>query len=1221
MPRAVRPETEFDLGDPSPGAARAAPANDTDVPAQLAGRYRVEALLGRGGMAVVYRAVDAVACQSLAIKHALFRPDTREGRDLCALFEREYQLLAQLSHPRVIEVYDFGIEDGRPYYTMELLDGGDLRELSPLPWRRVCALIYDVCSSLALLHSRRFVHRDISPRNVRCMPSGPAKLIDFGAAAPMGVAPHIVGTPAFVAPEALSRGALDARTDLFALGATCYFALTGQPPYDAQHLSDLNVAWSLAPLRPSLLAPEIPAALDEVVMSLISLEPAQRPRSAYEVMQRLAAIAELPQDESHAVPQAYLSAPTTVGRDRELAALRQKLSRLVAAGGGGGHGTATLLAADSGAGRTHLLGDAALMGKTLGASVLRASADASGRRFVAAQALLTQLCERAPASVLAGARAEAVEALLLEPGATPRPAPLEDAPDPPAVLRDALSRLLWNVARSTPLFLIVDDVHELDETDLALLTELAQSSGQERVCLLLAAEERAMRSRNALEVLARYCEPLALPPIDREATAQLVGSLFGDVPNVALVSHELYERAHGNPGATLWSAEWLIERGVIRYEAGAWTLPSKLSASELPLSQEEALIEHLAKLSPLARELAESQALAVYGVFSHDDYARLAGEQAPGAVERALLELVSSGVLENDERLYTLKHREQARLLLAREQPAERTRQHAALARMYLASEAPPIFAVPHLMAAGQEPEALDALSEHFRREDALSGDLARNYRLLLPAEVLAKIYADALACAVRRAVPLRTLSEFQRHLVLVSVVEDESSYWAAAPSWRARLEQDSGLARYRELDPNLPALERLGQAYTAALAEYERTPAAERGYAPDEAIRLLVHYVVISIAISVRSLDSQLAFSLPALLEPFAPISPVMKAIWQNATATCEYQRFQELEARARWQPVYDELGQITGNELRYVAAIRNAIAFGLSTIEAGIGRLDVETRLQTLDDDPMQRVNAMYLRKLLALQQGDWEAADRFRKRAELLAVDDRTRQMLTTMLLIELITHALAFDISGLKYVKERIEALGERYARWRPVADLARARFQQLCGNLREARELLERCLQTSDPRVLGEGAVLHAFCPAAASYVELLDDLGEPERAQSWGRAALELMQELRIDVRSWDLERELALVEAKQPETRELARARLARILEAQRGLGAGGLRLGLTYEACARVAIQARDRQAVLQNAQLAATEYRHGLSSVLSTRYERLRDEARRAGIELPA
>ena len=147
---------------------------------------------------------------------------------------------------------------------MELLDGGDLRERSPLPWRQACELLFDVCSSLALLHSRRLVHRDITPRNVRCTQTGSAKLIDFGAMAPMGASGQIVGTPGFMAPEVLQRASLDGRTDLYSLGATLYFALTGRAPYAARRLSDMLPAWRSPPPAPSLFVPDIPPELDRL---------------------------------------------------------------------------------------------------------------------------------------------------------------------------------------------------------------------------------------------------------------------------------------------------------------------------------------------------------------------------------------------------------------------------------------------------------------------------------------------------------------------------------------------------------------------------------------------------------------------------------------------------------------------------------------------------------------------------------------------------------------------------------------------------------------------------------------------------------------------------------------------------------------------------------------------------------------------------------------------
>src|SRR5262249_36759121 len=130
----------------------------------IAGRYRVEDVLGRGGMSVVYRAVDSVTGRRVALKRMTAPTGTEAHRQrMAALFEHEFCTLSELSHPRVIEVYDYGTAGDGAYYTMELLDGSDLREVAPLPWRDACSILRDVCSALALLHSRRLLHRDLTP--------------------------------------------------------------------------------------------------------------------------------------------------------------------------------------------------------------------------------------------------------------------------------------------------------------------------------------------------------------------------------------------------------------------------------------------------------------------------------------------------------------------------------------------------------------------------------------------------------------------------------------------------------------------------------------------------------------------------------------------------------------------------------------------------------------------------------------------------------------------------------------------------------------------------------------------------------------------------------------------------------------------------------------------------------------------------------------------------
>src|SRR5205085_7824597 len=136
-----------------------------------------------------------------------------------------------LRHPNIIEVYDYGRDAERWFYTMEQLEGGDLGQAAPLPWRQVCSYLRQIAAVLGMLHARRLLHRDVSPRNIWILPDGRLNLIDFGALSAFGIPSDLVGTPALIAPEWLldrsTRARVDQRADLYGRGALAYWLLTG----------------------------------------------------------------------------------------------------------------------------------------------------------------------------------------------------------------------------------------------------------------------------------------------------------------------------------------------------------------------------------------------------------------------------------------------------------------------------------------------------------------------------------------------------------------------------------------------------------------------------------------------------------------------------------------------------------------------------------------------------------------------------------------------------------------------------------------------------------------------------------------------------------------------------------------------------------------------------------------------------------------------------------
>ncbi len=274
------------------------------------GSYRLEELLGRGGMGEVWRARHRLLARRAAIK--LVRPealgeDAASRQTVLARFEREAQATASLRSPHTIDLYDFGISDnGTFYYVMELLDGLDaellVKRYGPLIAERAVHLLRQVCESLGEAHAAGLVHRDIKPSNIFVCRYGRAvdfvKVLDFGLVKPRDAgdvqltAEHTVkGTPAFMAPEqVLGDKQVDARADLYAVGCLAYWLLTGlyvfTGPSAIQVMMEHVRGMPTPPSKRSELS--IPPGLEELVMACLEKDPANRPQSADALAEALA---------------------------------------------------------------------------------------------------------------------------------------------------------------------------------------------------------------------------------------------------------------------------------------------------------------------------------------------------------------------------------------------------------------------------------------------------------------------------------------------------------------------------------------------------------------------------------------------------------------------------------------------------------------------------------------------------------------------------------------------------------------------------------------------------------------------------------------------------------------------------------------------------------------------------------------------------------------------
>jgi tetratricopeptide (TPR) repeat protein len=1185
--------------------------------ALIGGRYRVQRVLGIGGMACVYLTIDSVTGRELAVKRLTVRTRDRAYEEAAALFVREFHTLIALSQPCVVEVYDYGVDELGPFYTMEHVEGGDLKERAPCDWRSACSLAYDVCSVLALLHSRRLVHGDISPRNVRYTRDGRAKLIDFGALSSMGPCDKIIGTPAFVAPEVVSRLTSDARTDLYSLGGSLYYALTGQLPYPVSDFAGLAQAWQTPPLPPSRMSPEseIPAALDALVLSLLAQDPVERPSNSYEVMARLSALAGLSHPDELELAQAHLSTPALQGRDEALASMRVELARMLDGDGGG-----VLIVGAPGEGRSRLLDEAVALAKTTGAVVLRIGGvrGTRGAAFSIVEQLLESFPERAPklfsvwpvlAPLSAAALAHDTWANSVDELRASRPA-----------LVTALTDVMFAIAAEQPLMVAADDVQRLDHASLSLLVALVTGTGvprQKRLSVLTTAEGARERSAQhegpALALLAAECRVLALAPLNADHTQQLLGSMFGDVPNLSLLSARVFERARGNPRATFDLLQYLIAERRIVYARGGWTLPSALSDSDLPLTEAAAVQARVASLPRFAREILWAHALAPRAAFRREDYAAFLGVAlGPGQrlLDHVIAELLRERWLRYDGLCFSAAHPSVANLVLAAADGGSADkgdtealkRVHRGLAGHYRQRGNAVLLIAKHLFAAG---ESTSALSEVLR----FLAEVETSEQLVAAAKDrpsdAAEVLAQALDVARESARPAREVLCLEQWLMMLSPVVDSAYYAKVGPALRAKLAHDSGQLAYRAALASAPKEEALAQALMQASAAYARASAAEQGLPPEQAIEWLARYVAVSIAIGSKTHDGALLASLPELLEPFTGLSPLLEALWQNALAVCESSlHCQYLQACARWRGVIERLPNSNSKDLQYVQYIRRAIVFALGLLEVRLGFAMGGDWTEQLDADPTQAVNAMYLRKCLRLQAGDREGAEDFRKQAELLHLRSAGEQMFASNLMLELSAHALARDVQGVKQLWDRIIPQAARYPGWVAVELMARGLFHQLVGEPEQAREAYEACLREADlERDAGTKVVL-TWPTASAGYVETLSELGLFAEARAQGERILGICQAREIGVASHATVRALALAEAKSGET-ERARARLGELLDEQRALGVKGILLAATYEARAKVALCMQDDASYREYARLGAAEYCEAHTSSLSTRY----------------
>jgi serine/threonine protein kinase len=269
-------------------------------------RYRLDSEIGRGAMGIVFRATDLELLRPVAVKILAERlsghrttqdagaptvagespaaADATGTSDQRSRFMREARAAAALNHPHIVGIYDVGEDHGFPFFVMELVDGPNLGQAPPLDLHQVVEFACQICAALEHAHANNIVHRDLKPANVLLsgVPPSFAKLADLGLALPasgsrISHAGTIVGTAAYMAPEQALGKIVDGRADLYALGVVLYELTTGRVPFPGNDpLATISQHLHAPVVPPRVLRPDLPRALETIILRLLAKDPAQR---------------------------------------------------------------------------------------------------------------------------------------------------------------------------------------------------------------------------------------------------------------------------------------------------------------------------------------------------------------------------------------------------------------------------------------------------------------------------------------------------------------------------------------------------------------------------------------------------------------------------------------------------------------------------------------------------------------------------------------------------------------------------------------------------------------------------------------------------------------------------------------------------------------------------------------------------------------------------------
>jgi tetratricopeptide (TPR) repeat protein len=561
------------------------------------GRYRLVRRIGAGGMGIVYEAIDMRDDTRVALKVLL--PHAAEEAEGLLRFKREFRALARLRHPNIVRVFDAGIEEDVPFIAMEFLEGKDvrthLRNISEGQQRdrEMKRCLRQIFGALSHIHARRIVHRDLKPENILVGVDGRVKLMDFGVARLLRTpssSSGLLGTFAYMAPEQVTTGEIDGRSDLYAIGILMYEVLTGGYPFPVEPpAAALHHHVNTPPELVRHVNPKADHALAELARRLLEKDPLDRLQSAEEAIPFLADGESVSGTEQSVIVPGQLFVPRFVSRQKDL-----ELLEGVASDASAGRGRLILIEGPSGIGKTRLIDELRLRIRRRTNVLIGQCPRERSQVYAPIQSVLDAIetiASRAPEDVMQrilGRDVALVQAVSPRLAALGGPASIAhlDPQERKIRMHKAVVGVIGRLALSKSVVLVIEDLQWADTPTLELVWDAARTllaprpdgTNGETVCPVAIVLTRRLLAEGPdhSETLVRrleekqFVQKLHLDPIDDAGVAEMLRTMTGAQKPHRGAVEELVGATHGSPMMIQDMVQTWVDEGVLVRKKGAW---------------------------------------------------------------------------------------------------------------------------------------------------------------------------------------------------------------------------------------------------------------------------------------------------------------------------------------------------------------------------------------------------------------------------------------------------------------------------------------------------------------------------------------------------------------------------------------------------------------------------------------------------------------------------